>query len=139
MSETQPVAPSAGKPKRSVIERVIVQGGICVLLVVVAIEGLSYFQMKSMHTKLTAELSKAETSDYKVTKEVVDRILQRTPDESKTRKAIGTGEERYDIYYFKGLLKQREICVHYGVQGTEGVKTEPEVVEVTTIIPDEIL
>lgn len=143
MSNPQPETVSAAKPKRSTAERVIVQGGIAVLLVLVTIEGWAYLQMSMAHSKLTAELKKAEAGDHKVTRETVDQILGgRAPDDTKTRKAIATGDERYDIYYFKGLLKRRELCVHYGVQGkkgAEGVVSEPEVVEVTTMIPDEIL
>lgn len=138
MSEPQPARPSPAKSSRNPVERVIVQGGIGLLLIIVAIEGWSWGQMKMAHSRLTAELKKAEDGEHKVTRKVVDEILKRQPDESKTVKAT-VGEERYDVYYFKGLIKQREIYVHYGIEGTQLAKSEPEVIEVRTDIPEEIL
>lgn len=143
MSESQPKTVPAAKPARSTAERVIVQGGIGVLLVLVAIEGWSYARMNWAHAQLSEELQKAEASGHKVARDTVDKIFGgRSPDESKTKQAIATGEERYDLYYFNSPLKKRVLCVHYGIEGlkgVEGVVTEPEVIEVTTMIPDEIL
>jgi hypothetical protein len=140
MSTSQPEAVSPpAKPKRSPVERVIVQGGIVAGLILLGIEGWPYMQMKLAHAKLTAEMSKAELDiNSKFTKDTVDQLLGRKPDDTKTRKAPN-GEERYDIYYFNGLLKTRELCVHYGVQGMLEDKSAPEVMEVTTHIPDELL
>lgn len=141
MSTSQPEAVSPAKPKRSPVERAIVRGGIVVGLILLGIEGWPYMQMKLAHAKLTAEMNKAELDiNSKFTKETVDQLLGREPDETKTRKAPN-GEERYDIYYFNSLLnlKRRELCVHYGVQGMLEEKSAPEVMEVTTIIPDELL
>ncbi|MDB5338814.1 MAG: hypothetical protein JWN70_4433 [Planctomycetaceae bacterium] len=139
---SEPIPPPAApavKPSsvsRFNLERVLVRGGIAVLLGILAIEGWAYFQMNRAHSRLLAELRKAETTDYQVTPEVVKSILgSRQPNLTKMVK-LATGEERYDVYYFVGLLKTRELCVHYGVPG---LKANPEVVEVTTILPDEIL
>ena len=86
---------------------------------------------------LQAELQKAETSDYQVTRAKVDELLgSRTPDESKEVQGVGAAPEVFDVYNFKGLLKDRPICVHYGVAGKTD---EPEVIEVLSIIPDEML
>lgn len=134
-SPPAPVATPSGKT-RSQLERVIVQGGIAILLLILAIEAWAYGHMYRAHSLLLAELRKAETSDHHVTPETVSSILgNRQPSQSKSVR-LATGEERYDVYHFAGLLKTRELCVHYGVPGVKG---NPEVVEVTTIIPDEIL
>jgi hypothetical protein len=133
-----PAAPEVTpvKPARSKLERLLVQGGIAILLVLLVVEGWCYFQMNRVHSRLLTELKKAESTDHKVTPEVVDTILGgRKPDLSKTVK-LAAGEERYDVYYFAGLLKTRELCLHFGVPG---MKANPEVIEVMTIIPDEIL
>ena len=131
------------RPKRSVIERVIVQGSIAVMLVIVAAEGWAYFRLNSVHGALMAEVKKAEATDYRITKKDVDKIFGgRTPDSSVSIKVAASGVERYDLYYFNGLLKKRELCVRYGVAGMgpggsgEG---EPEVVEVSSVVPDVVL
>ncbi len=123
-------------PQRANLERRLVRGLICFLSVVLAIEGFAYMRVMYAHWRLSSELRKAELEDHRITKDIVKSILgNRPPDESKMLKA-SVGEEQYDIYYFQGLLKRRELCVHYGVQG---LVAEPEVIEITTIIPDELL
>ena len=130
-SQTAPATKPGSK-----IERVLVRGGIAILLGIVAIEGWAYWQMYRAHSLLLAELRKAETTDHHLTPETVKSILgSRQPSLTRSVK-LATGEERYDVYHFAGLLKTRELCVHYGVPG---VKANPEVVEVTTMLPDEIL
>lgn len=125
------------KPKRSTVERVIVQGGILIMLVIVSIEAWSYVRLTLAHRGLISELERAESTDHRISKEAVTKILGgKQPDDSFNVKAA-VGEERYDLYYFSGLLKQRELCVHYSVQGKTG--GEPEVVEVMSVVPDEIL
>jgi hypothetical protein len=132
-----PVAPAdVPKPQRSKVERAIVWGGIGILGIVVLFEGLSYLSFRSAHAALLSELQKAETTDYRITAAKVKEIVgDRTPDISKKIKAV-VGEEQYDVYIYKGLLKERPLCVHYGVAAQGG--EEPEVIEVTSIIPDEL-
>lgn len=131
-TSVSPAAPAA-KPVRK--DRLLVRGAIGVLLVVLAVEAVAYGRMMVTHWRLSSELQKAERENYIITRERVDAIFGRPPDEQHMVKAA-VGEERYDVYYVWGLLKRRELCVHYGVQG---LKAEPEVLEVTTIIPDEVL
>lgn len=134
---TQAATTQPAKKKRSRIERIIVQGGIAVMLALVAVEGWAYLRMNLAHGQLMSELRRAESDDHRITKEMVGKILGgRQPDESVPIK-VAVGEERYDLYYFSGLLKTRELCVHYGVQGK--FQGEPEVIEVTSVIPDEVL
>lgn len=133
-----PAADAPARPKRSTVERIIVQGGIALLLVIVAIEGAAYLRHHLAHARLMAEIEKAEDTDHRITADVVRQIVgDRAPDMSKDVKAP-VGEERYDVYYYDGLLKRRELCIHYGVAGG-GEGSQAEVVEVTTIIPDEVL
>jgi len=107
------------------------------MLAVVAIEGWAYLRMNLAHGQLMAEIRRAESDDHKITKDIVNKILGgRAPDDSVAIK-VAVGEERYDLYYFSGLLKTRELCIHYGVQGK--FQGDPEVVEVTSVIPDEVL
>jgi len=128
-------APPA-KPPRSKVERAIVWGGIGLLLLVVLLEGMSYLSFQRAHGALMGELQKAETTDYRITAAKVKEIIgDREPDYSGKAKAI-VGEEQYDLYVYKGLLKKRHLCVHYGVAARGG--EEPEVIEVTSVIPDEI-
>ena len=120
------------KPKLS-LGRII----IGILLVVMLIELVAHFRLTLVNNKLSGELAKAEQEkDYQLTKSVVDQIFgNRQPDESKSAK-VSVGEERYDIYYFWGLLKQRTLCLQYGVAGKN---SEPEVIMVHPNIPDEVL
>ena len=137
MSAAETVAPATPAPvKKMSLERIAVRSLIGALLVLLAIEGVSWLRVMAARMTLVTELQKAEQSDHRITRERVDQLLGgRQPLESKTVK-VTVGEERYDIYYYPGLLKRRELCVHYGVPG---LKSEPEVIEVTTILPDEVL
>lgn len=137
-----PVTPPAptdappAKPPRSKVERVIVWGGIGILGIVVLLEGISFLSFRRAHSALMSELQKAETTDYRITAAKVKEIVgTRSPEISKKLKAI-VGEEQYDVYIYKGLLKERPLCVHYGVAAQDG--EEPEVIEVTSVIPDEL-
>ena len=124
------------KPKAMTPERLIVRLLIGGLFVVMAIELFAYSRLLFVHYQLSGQLQKAEQENHRITQEVIDKIFsQRKPDETKNVK-VAVGTERYDIYYFWGLLKERPLCVHYGV---EGLHSQPEVIEVTTIIPDEVL
>jgi hypothetical protein len=124
------------KPQRSKVERAIVWGVIGILGIVMLLEGLSWLSFRRAHSALLSELQKAETSDYRITSAKVKEIVgDREPDISKDVDAI-VGKEHYDVYVYKGLLKERPLCVHYGVAAHSG--EEPEVIEVTSIIPDEL-
>ncbi len=129
----------AARPKRSPVERAIVWGGIGILAIVVGIEGTAHLAFTGALNGLMAEMEKAENAEkgnYHVTKATVDAVLKgRAPDRSKTVKRA-LGEERYDLYIFKGLLKERTLSLHYGVQGVLG---EPEVLEVSQAVPAELL
>jgi hypothetical protein len=134
--ETPATTAPQAKSKPVSIERTVVRGVIGILLLLVAIEGFSYLRVMNTHRRLSAELQKADEEHHIITREIVNEIFnQRQPDASKTVKAP-VGEERYDIYYFSSLLKRRELYIHYGIPG---LKNEPEVIEITTIIPDELL
>ena len=113
----------------------VVWGGIGLLLVVSAIEGYSQMSFQKAFDGLQAELEQADAGRDQITKARVDAVLNRQPDRSQTVKAF-VGEERYDVYTFKGLLKSRLICIHYGVAG---VKEEPEVIGVAAELPDAML
>jgi hypothetical protein len=130
------VSGEPAKPQRSKVERAVVWGVIGILGIVVLFEGMSYFTFRRAHSALLGELQKAETTDYRITAAKVKEIVgDRTPEISKKVKAV-VGEEQYDVYIYKGLLKERPLCVHYGVAAQGG--EEPEVIEVTSIIPDEL-
>lgn len=125
------------KPARSKLERALVWGLIAIGTLVVLVEGGAYLMFQRAYGGLQAELQKAETSDYQVTRAKVNEILgSRTPDETREVGGVGDSTEVYDVYHFNGLLKDRPLCVHYGVAGKTD---EPEVIEVLSIIPDEIL
>ena len=129
---------TASKPARSSIEKFIVWGVIAAGLVLIAAEGSAWYQFKSAHGGILAELQRSEEStDFQVTRKEVEQILgDREPDMTKEIKVLGDQPERYDVYFFKGLLKERTLCVRYGVAGKMG---EPEVIDVSSVIPDEIL
>lgn len=124
------------KPKSSPIGRIL----IGVLLVVLAFEAVPYARMSLVHAKLSAELKKADASDLKVTPEAVKQLLGgREPDFTKMKR-VAVGDELYQVYYFNGMLKRRELCVHFSVQGENDPDgKEREMMEVTTILPEEIL
>lgn len=129
-------SPTPARPKRSPVERALVWGFIGVMGIVVLIEGMSYLAFRRAHAAMLAELQKAETTDYRVTAARVKEIVgDRAPDISKKVKAV-VGEEQYDVYIYKGLLKERPLCVHYSIEAASG--EEPEVMGVDSIIPDEL-
>ncbi len=134
---------TAAKPARSGTERMIVWGGIGLLLIVSVIEVYSHMTFQKAFDSLQTQLEQADSGKTQITRKEVDQILNREPNRSQKVKAF-VGEERYDVYDFKGLLKNRVLCVHYGVAGvieTEGVKTvqEPEVIGVSPELPDAML
>lgn len=121
----------AAKPKSTLVRAII---GI--LLVLMAVELVAYGRLLMVHRKFMAEIQMSEDKDHRFTKESVTKILGgREPNESKEIKAP-VGMERYDVYYFWGLLKSRPLVVHYGVAGKN---SEPEVLEVATQLPDAYL
>lgn len=129
-------SPAPAKPPRSPVERALVWGFIGIMGIVVLLEGMSFLGFRRAHSGMLAELQKAEATDYRVTAAKVKEIVgDRTPDISKKVKAV-VGEEQYDVYIYKGLLKERPLCVHYSIADASG--EEPEVIEVTSIIPDEL-
>jgi len=135
LESTSPTNADA-KPARSSTERMLVWGGIGLLVVVSAIEGYSQMSFQKTFDGLHTELEQADVGKTQITKARVDTVLNRQPDRTQTVKAAYVGEERYDIYVFKGLLKNRLLCVHYGVAG---VKAEPEVIGVSAELPDAML
>ncbi|MBX3437941.1 MAG: hypothetical protein KF861_10655 [Planctomycetaceae bacterium] len=138
-SNAVPPSPDAAPAvkSRSKIERAFVWGLITLGFVIVAVEGTSYFAFKRAHDAVQSELDQAEAAGNQITRARVTELLNnREPDESKEVQVIGSATERYDIYVFQGLIKQRELFIHYGVAG---VTDEPEVIEVLAIRPDEIL
>jgi len=131
----------AGQPAkaaRSGIEKMIVWGVIGAGLLLIVVEGSAWFQHKRAHDGIRAGLDRSEeNSEFQVTRKDVEVVLgEREPDLTKEIEVLGGQKERYDVYYFKGLLKERTLCVRYGVAGTMG---EPEVIAVSAVIPDEIL
>lgn len=138
-TESQPsesAASPAAKPKTSWVGRIV----IGILLVVLAFEGIAHLRAASAEKQLKAELDKSEATEYTVTSAKVREILGgREPDETKLKNAA-IGDELYEIYYFKGLLKNRVVCVHYGVEGQAGtVGAERELLNVLNVIPEAIL
>lgn len=132
-SETSVAVAKTSKPVGK--ERLLVRGVIGVLVLLLAIEGVAYGRMMITHWRLTSEIRKAERENHLIYRDRIEQIIGRLPDEKHMVKAP-VGEEQYDVYYFWGLLQQRELCVHYGVPGMKG---QAEAMEVTTIIPDEVL
>lgn len=143
MSNSDAIPPAADSapakaeaPKRSPVERVLVRGLIAVLLVVLAIESSSYARLWITRARLSSELKRSEASDHRVTQATVDGLFWgRKPDETHTVKAM-VGDERFDGYYFDGLLKRRELWIHYGIEGKNAAR---EVVGMATITPEEVL
>lgn len=145
MSTTEPStttpasAETPSRPQRSKVERAIVWGAIGILLLVTAIEGIPHLRFKLAYSQLMSQIGQSEAGDHRVTRDVVAQIFGRDPDLSKTLKAHA-GEEQYDAYYFDSPLglKHRELWVRYGIQGP-GENAQPEVIEVTPNVPEEIL
>lgn len=126
-----PATPPASKPASK--DRLFVRSLIGALLIVLSIEAVAYIRSTSTHRQLLNELQKGERESRGTTRERIDAIVGRPPDENHVVKAA-VGEGRYDVYYFGGLLKRRELCVHYGVSG---IKAEPEVIDVLTVVPED--
>jgi len=130
-----PAAPSSSLStvKRSRSERMVVRSLIGVLLIVLLVEAIAYGRLTTAHRRLLSELQAGERQSHLVTKERIDAVVGRPPDATIRVKAP-VGEERYDVYTYGGLLKRRQLFVHYGVQG---IKDEPEVIDVLMTAPEE--
>lgn len=139
-SETEPstsTAPVAGsKSKTSRTGRIV----IGILMVVVAVEGIAHFRVTRAKSALSDELAKAATEDHRVNRATVQQLLgDREPDLTRLVQAH-VGKELYDVYYYNGLLKQRVLCVHYGVQGEKDADdSQREMMEVLTVVPEAVL
>lgn len=131
-----PAAAPPSKPRSSRVGRIV----IAILLLVLAIEGFAAGRVYLAKSRLTGELARAEAENHIVTREEVKALLGgREPDVSRRIK-VAVGEELYDLYYFRGLLKQRVLCVHYGVEGTQDVdESQREMMEVLTVVPEAVL
>lgn len=128
---------ASDQPKRSKGERMLVIAVIVVMLVVVFMEANSYSSLNQVTQELKGELAKTEQADVPVRRaDLTKRFGDRRPDESYSVKAAA-GEELYELYYFRGPLSRRVLCVHYGVIGAAG--DDRDVVEIITDIPAEIL
>ncbi len=134
LGDATPAAPK--KSKSSPIGRIV----IGILLVVLAIEGFTHIRVTWAKSKLTRELAKAEAEKYELTREEVKGLLGgREPDESK-QVGANNGDELYDLYYFKGLLKRRVLCLHYGVEGQKDTQgSDRELMGVMTVVPEAVL
>lgn len=125
---TKAKSPKA-KSRRSIIERVIVWGGIAVLLLILVVEFRSHSRWDSTQRKLLTEFKKVEDANQHLTEEDVNQLLNgRTPDASKSDHL-----ERFDVYYFPGVLKRRLLCVHYK---KEGADAPTEVLGVSSHLPE---
>ena len=119
--------------KRSPIERALVWGGIGILLVIVVIEATAQRQYTSLYTQLDAELKKSLQTSKSLPEESVRAILKgRQPDMTKSVK-LPPGEERYEVYYFNGLLKRRVFCLRFE-KANESAPVE--VFELTPTVPE---
>ena len=129
-TSVSPATPPGSKPAKK--DRRFVRGLIGTLLVVLAIEAIAHARMASMHQRLWGELQRGERENLGITRQHIDAVAGRPPDEEL---AAPVGKERYDVYHFWGLLKQRELCVHYGVSG---INAEPEVIDVLFLLPEDV-
>lgn len=110
----------------------MVRGVIGVMLAVLVIEAIAHLRMTITNQRLWSELQKGEREGIDITRERIDAVVGRQPDESFTvTKSVG--EEKYDSYRFWGLLKRRELHVHYGVQG---IRSPQEAIEILVDLPD---
>ena len=113
-------------------ERRKVHGVIAVLLVVMVVEAVAHVRMTILNQQLWSELQLGERERIDVTRERIDAVAKRPPDETFTvTKPVG--QEKYDVYRFWGLLKRRELYVHYGV---EGIRSPQEAIEILTELPE---
>lgn len=129
-SQAAPTLPA----NRTSHDRRFARGLIGLLLVVAMIEAIAHVRMMVMSQRLWNELQKGERERSDVTRAEINAVMKRPPDESFTVKKP-VGEENYDAYRFWGLIKQRELYVHYGVQG---IRSPQEAIEILTTLPDEV-
>ena len=142
MSPVEFPASSAGKVSESAVTsasskprgggRLLVRVVIGALLAVAVTEGVAVLRMTIMSQRLWSELQKGEREGIDITRERIDAVVGRSPDRTFTV-VKSVGEEKYDAYRFWGLLKRRELYVHYGVQG---IRSPQEAIEVLVDLPD---
>jgi hypothetical protein len=125
LSSPAPVG-SHSAATRSPRARLISRSVIGLLLIVLAVEAIAYGRVTSAHRQLLSELQAGERQSHLVTKERIDAVVGREPDATIRVKAP-VGEERFDVY---------KLFVHYGVQG---IKDEPEVIDVLMTAPGDVL
>jgi hypothetical protein len=121
------------KPTRSMTERVIVQGGIVILLIILGLELRAHSVWSSAQLKLTTALKKAEDANEHMNEEDVKTVFNgRVPDDTKATKRLGA-QEKFDVYNYPGIIARRVLCVHYGNNGIGGPL---EVLEVLHYLPE---
>lgn len=122
MSDQEPaVAPVAKKP-RSTVERVIVQGGILLLLLMAVVQYLAYRNFAKTRSPLQAAVKESDDSDAVVTEEMVGKMVHGSPHYVKGE----PGPSRVDTYTWNGLLKNYVLHVRYSVNPPEVVGIETE-------------
>jgi hypothetical protein len=133
MSANQDTSPTstprpAAKP-RNPVERLVVWGGILILLLLVGIEFASSRSQAAAVAKLTAKMRASETGDADVkaadVKAAVNGKTPRVLDVSD--KNLRSGSKRAEVYDWFTLspLKRREMYVYYGIG------EDPDVLSVT--------
>jgi hypothetical protein len=130
----QPAKPAA-KP-RNPVERVIVWGFIAVMLVVVAVEGNSWWQHKQALADLIAKTSAVDKAPdaQAITEADIKAYFQgKQPSHSSPPEAGNnfTGASRIDVYSWFTIspVNKREIYVYYG-RATKDDKGGPEVLAI---------
>lgn len=151
MSANQEKSPAsaprpAAKP-RNPIERLVVWGGILILLVLVGIEYASSRSQAAAVAKLTAKMRASETGDADVkaadVKAAVNGKTPRVLDVSD--KNLKSGSKRAEVYDWFTLspLKRREMYVYYGVGEDPDVlsvtmEEDKDIVVIRELTPEEL-
>ena len=114
---------SGSSNSRSPVEKVIIWGGILILV------GLAFYEFKARSTyssnyqAVMDAFQDAEENGESLTDEAVAKLVTGHSIHEKNNK-IGPNKllaERMDRYEFKGLIQNREIYVYYGAHGEDGL------------------
>jgi translation initiation factor IF-2 len=137
MAESNPT-PQAAKPAakpRNPVERVIVWGFIAAMLVLVAIEGNSWWQHKQAFAALSARTKAVdETPDAPAVTEADIKAYFHGKEATPKKPEAGnnfTGASRIDVYSWFTIspVNKREIYVYYGKESKQD-KNGPEVLAI---------
>ncbi len=119
---SQADSPAADAKNRNPIERTIVWGLIGVLLIILAIEGNSWFRFTRSLSAVQEAIQAADKSDQQLKMDSVEKLISGSPQVTDEQHGISGVK----TYQWSGLIKDRSFHVEYGLRTGVVYQAYPE-------------